>query len=315
MEYELIILIALILGWLADRLLGDPIWLPHPVVMFGKLIALGEKRLNKGSWRRTKGAVLAITLVMMTFILTSIIQHQLYLLHPCCMLVFDAISIFYCLAGKTLMCEVRDVFVALEQSLEKGRLQVSRIVGRDTSQLSANEVRTAALETLAENLSDGVVAPLCWLVLAGVPGMLAYKMTNTLDSMIGYKTTRYARFGTFAARLDDIVNYIPARLTAVLMIIASQRPRLFAFVVNNSAHHASPNSGWPEAALAGLLNCRFGGPHTYFGEYIDKPYIGNHERQLTTNDMHKALSVNMKTELLMIALSAVVLWLLVVCKY
>lgn len=315
MEYELIILIALILGWLADRLLGDPIWLPHPVVMFGKLIALGEKRLNKGSWRRTKGAVLAITLVMMTFILTSIIQHQLYLLHPCCMLVFDAIIIFYCLAGKTLMCEVRDVFVALEQSLEKGRLQVSRIVGRDTSQLSANEVRTAALETLAENLSDGVVAPLFWLVLAGVPGMLAYKMTNTLDSMIGYKTTRYARFGTFAARLDDIVNYVPARLTAVLMIIAAQRPRLFAFVVNNSAHHASPNSGWPEAALAGLLNCRFGGPHTYFGEYIDKPYIGNHERQLTTNDMHKALSVNMKTELLMIALSAVVLWLLVVCKY
>ena len=315
MEYELIILIALILGWLADRLLGDPIWLPHPVVMFGKLIALGEKRLNKGLWRRTKGAVLAITLVMMTFILTSIIQHQLYLLHPCCMLVFDAIIIFYCLAGKTLMCEVRDVFVALEQSLEKGRLQVSRIVGRDTSQLSANEVRTAALETLAENLSDGVVAPLFWLVLAGVPGMLAYKMTNTLDSMIGYKTTRYARFGTFAARLDDIVNYIPARLTAVLMIIASQLPRLFAFVVNNSAHHASPNSGWPEAALAGLLNCRFGGPHTYFGEYIDKPYIGNHERQLTTNDMHKALSVNMKTELLMIALSAVVLWLLVVCKY
>ena len=315
MEYELIILIALILGWLADRLLGDPIWLPHPVVMFGKLIALGEKRLNKGSWRRTKGAVLAITLVMMTFILTSIIQHQLYLLHPCCMLVFDAIIIFYCLAGKTLMCEVRDVFVALEQSLEKGRLQVSRIVGRDTSQLSANEVRTAALETLAENLSDGVVAPLFWLVLAGVPGMLAYKMTNTLDSMIGYKTTRYARFGTFAARLDDIVNYIPARLTAVLMIIASQRPRLFAFVVKNSSHYATPNSGWPEAALAGLLNCRFGGPHTYFGEYIDKPYIGNHERQLTTNDMHKALSVNMKTELLMIALSAVVLWLLVVCKY
>ena len=315
MEYELIILIALILGWLADRLLGDPIWLPHPVVMFGRLIALGEKRLNKGSWRRTKGAVLAITLVMMTFILTSIIQHQLYLLHPCCMLVFDAIIIFYCLAGKTLMCEVRDVFVALEQSLEKGRLQVSRIVGRDTSQLSANEVRTAALETLAENLSDGVVAPLFWLVLAGVPGMLAYKMTNTLDSMIGYKTTRYARFGTFAARLDDIVNYVPARLTAVLMIIAAQRPRLFVFVVKNSAHHASPNSGWPEAALAGLLNCRFGGPHTYFGEYIDKPYIGNHERQLTTNDMHKALSVNMKTELLMIALSAVVLWLLVVCKY
>ncbi|MGN1375321.1 MAG: adenosylcobinamide-phosphate synthase CbiB [Prevotella sp.] len=315
MDIELILLIAVLTGWCADRLLGDPAWLPHPVVMFGRLIAFGEKKLNKGSWRRTKGAVLAIGLVLSVFVVTGIVEHLLYSFNQYCMLAFDAIIIFFCLAGKTLSREVRDVFLALDCSLEKGRRQVARIVGRDTSRLSGNEVRTAALETLAENLSDGVVAPLFWFVLLGVPGMLTYKMINTLDSMIGYRTSRYARFGTFAARLDDIANYIPARLTAWLMIIVAGRLDLFAFVMTNSSHHASPNSGWPESALAGILGCSFGGPHTYFGETIDKPYIGNNERQLTTADMYKALSVNKKTEILVVALLVIAVLLLFTCKY
>ena len=131
--------------------------------------------------------------------------------------------IFYCLAGTTLVREVCEVFKAVDRSLEEGRKQVARIVGRDTSGLSAQEVRTAALETLAENLSDGVIAPLFWYALLGVPGMFAYKMVNTLDSMIGYKNERYRRFGCFAAHLDDAANYIPARLTAFLMVVASGR--------------------------------------------------------------------------------------------
>lgn len=315
METEQIILIAVLTGWCIDRLLGDPAWLPHPIVMFGRMIAFGEKILNKGSWRRTKGAVLATGLVLSVFILTYIAQNMLCSFNKYCMLVFDAIIVFYCLAGKTLSCEVRDVFLALDCSLEKGRQQVSRIVGRDTSQLSANEVRKAALETLAENLSDGVVAPLFWFILLGVPGMFAYKMINTLDSMIGYRTSRYSRFGTFAARLDDVANYIPARLTACLMIIVARRQDLYAFVRKFSSHHASPNSGWPESALAGILDCRFGGPHIYFGETIDKPYIGDNERQLTTDDMYKALSVNMKAELLMLAIIVVALSVLYMCKY
>jgi adenosylcobinamide-phosphate synthase len=186
---------------------------------------------------------------------------------------------------------------------------VARIVGRDTSELSAQEVRTAALETLAENLSDGVIAPLFWLALLGVPGMVAYKMVNTLDSMIGYRTERYREFGCWAAHIDDIANYIPARLTALLMIIVAGRPCLAGFVWRNGCRHASPNSGYPEAALAGILNCRFGGPHYYFGELFDKPFIGENDRALTTEDMKKAIRVNRMAEVLMVVLVGLCAWL------
>jgi adenosylcobinamide-phosphate synthase len=196
------------------------------------------------------------------------------------------------------------VFLALDRSLEEGRAQVARIVGRDTSELSAQEVRTAALETLAENLSDGVIAPLFWYMLGGVPGMLAYKMVNTLDSMIGYKTERYKDFGCWAAHIDDVANYLPARLTAMLMVLAAGRPLLMHFVWKNGRNHASPNSGYPEAALAGILNCRFGGPHYYFGQLFDKPYIGEYDRLLTTDDMKKAVRVNRTAEIWMVLLVA-----------
>ena len=209
---------------------------------------------------------------------------------------FDAIIVFYCLAGTTLIREVRQVFLALDRSLDEGRAQVARIVGRDTSELSAQEVRTAALETLAENLSDGVIAPLFWLMLLGTPGMLAYKMVNTLDSMIGYHTARYLQFGCWAAHIDDIANYIPARLTALLM------GGKWRFVRKYGRCHASPNSGYPEAALASILNCRFGGPHKYFGEVFDKPYIGENDRELTTADMKTAVRVNRTAEVLMIGI-------------
>ena len=194
------------------------------------------------------------------------------------------------------------MFTALDRSLEEGRAQVARIVGRDTSELSAQEVRTAALETLAENLSDGVIAPLFWLAVLGVPGMAAYKMVNTLDSMIGYRTERYRAFGCWAAHIDDVANFLPARLTALLMVIASLRPSVWSFVMRYGRRHASPNSGYPEAALAGILDCRFGGPHYYFGQLFDKPYIGEHERELTTADMKKAVRVNRTAEVLMVVI-------------
>lgn len=194
------------------------------------------------------------------------------------------------------------VFEATDRSIDEGRRQVSRIVGRDTSHLSAQDVRTAALETLAENLSDGVVAPLFWLLLLGVPGMMSYKMINTLDSMIGYRTQRYLYFGRIAARIDDIANYLPARLTACLMVIVSGRLSLFAFVYRYGSRHASPNSGYPESALAGILNCRFGGTHQYFGETIVKPYIGSHNRMLNSTDMRRAIHINILTEVTMLIL-------------
>ena len=303
----------LLLGWFLDLFLGDPAWLPHPVVGFGKMIAFGERRLNKGTHRKLKGALMAIGLTIFVYVATYLIRHYIYLLPSISGRgwgwVFDSILVFYCLAGTTLIREVRQVFLAVDRSLEEGRRQVARIVGRDTSALSAQEVRTAALETLAENLSDGVIAPLFWYMLLGIPGMMAYKMVNTLDSMIGYKTDRYRDFGCWAAHIDDIANYIPARLTALLMILPSLLTfhfSLFTFVRQNGRNHASPNSGYPEAALAGILNCRFGGPHYYFGQLFDKPYIGTNDRPLTTDDMKTAVRVNRTAEVLMIVLVAAV---------
>ena len=293
----LFVILPLLLGWFLDLLIGDPAWLPHPVVGYGKMISFGEHRLNKGTHRKLKGALMAIVLISMVF---AVAYFGLSILPPFGRVGVDLILIFYCLAGTTLIREVRQVFLALDRSLDEGRKQVARIVGRDTSELSAQEVRTAALETLAENLSDGVIAPLFWFAILGIPGMLAYKMVNTLDSMIGYKTDRYRDFGCWAAHIDDIANYIPARLTALLMIVAAGKPRLTGFVWRNGRNHASPNSGYPEAALAGILNCRFGGPHYYFGQLFDKPFIGTNDRPLTTDDMRTAVQINRTAEVLMV---------------
>ena len=303
MDSWMLAILPLLAGWILDLLLGDPQWLPHPVVWFGKAIATCEHKLNRGHHRKAKGAVVAILLIAFVFALTWLIRYWLLSLSSYLLLLLDAIIIFYCLAGTTLIREVRAVFLALDRSLEEGRKQVARIVGRDTSELSAQEVRTAALETLAENLSDGVIAPLFWLAILGTPGMLAYKMVNTLDSMIGYKTDRYRDFGCWAAHIDDIANYIPARLTALLMILSTGRLGLLRFVWKNGRNHASPNSGYPEAALAAILDCRFGGPHYYFGELFDKPYIGTNDRPLTTDDMKTAVRINRIAEVLMVLLT------------
>ena len=297
----LIAISPLLAGWLLDKLLGDPQHLPHPVVGFGKMISFAEHHLNKGTHRKARGAIVALTLIIFVFAAIWLLRTLLTSHLPVVVtILLDTIIIFYCLAGTTLIREVRAVFLALDCSLEEGRRQVARIVGRDTSELSAQEVRTAALETLAENLSDGVIAPLFWLALLGTPGMLAYKMVNTLDSMIGYRTERYKDFGCWAARIDDVANYIPARLTALLMVMASGRISLLRFVHHYGRNHASPNSGYPEAALAGILNCRFGGPHRYFGQLFDKPYIGDNDRPLTTADMKIAIRINLFAETIMV---------------
>ena len=304
MNDSLIFILPLLLGWLLDFIFGDPSRLPHPIVWFGKMISWGEHRLNHGAHRMAKGAVMAVFLILLVFFVVWGVKRLIP--NVVLWLILDTIIIFYCLAGTTLIREVREVFLALDRSLDEGRQQVARIVGRDTSQLSAQEVRTAALETLAENLSDGVIAPLFWFALLGTPGMLAYKMVNTLDSMIGYRTERYKDFGCWAAHIDDVANFIPARLTALLMVIASGKLSLMNFVWKNGRRHASPNSGYPEAALAGILNCRFGGPHYYFGELFDKPYIGENDRELTTQDMHTAVRINRTAEVFMVALVLVV---------
>ena len=291
----------LLIGWILDLIFGDPAGLPHPVVWFGKAISSLEHLLNKGTHRKIKGALVSVFLIFGTFAATWLFLRFLSSVWWLDIAV-QSILVFYCLAGTTLIREVRMTFDAVDDSVESGRRQVGRIVGRDTSCLSAQEIRTAALETLAENLSDGVIAPLFWYAVLGVPGMMAYKMVNTLDSMIGYRNSRYKDFGCAAARIDDVANYIPARLTAILMIVVSGRWSLLRFVGKYGSQHLSPNSGYPEAALAGILDCRFGGPHDYFGECVAKPFIGEHHRDFTSIDATKAICINRRTEILAIVL-------------
>lgn len=299
---HLLLILPLLLGWLLDRLLGDPSALPHPVVGFGKIISWGEKRLNKGSKKTLKGSLFSLLLIVGSFSFIYFVLAGLDQINSWLSMLFSTIIIFYCLAGKTLIDEVKQVFIAIDSSVDEGRRQVARIVGRDTSALSPQQIRTAALETASENLSDGVIAPLFWFMLLGVPGMFAYKMVNTLDSMIGYKNERYKQFGCWAAHIDDIANFIPARLTAALMLTSKGCFSLFPFVWRYRKCHASPNSAYPEAALAGILNCKFGGGNLYFGEMVDKPYIGSNLKELTTTDMQIAISVNRRSEVLMIIL-------------
>ena len=273
------------------------------------VIRFFEHRLNSGRFRRIKGAFTALLLIAVVFIASYFLLKYVSSCSNWAGVLLSSVAVFYCLAGKTLIDEVRMVFDAMEVSLEKGRKQVARIVGRDTNELDGQEVRAAALETLAENLSDGVIAPLFWFMLLGVPGMLTYKMINTLDSMIGYKNERYRLFGYCAAKIDDAANFIPARITAFLMVMASGRPSLLGFVLRYGHEHASPNSGYPEAALAGILNCRFGGPHNYFGELVYKPFIGSNNRQFVRGDADVAIRINRVSEVFMIVIVAAVIYM------
>lgn len=289
--YEVVI--PLIAGYVLDWLLGDPRKLPHPVVLFGNTIAFAEKTLNRGKHRKWKGAFVALGLPLLTIGIFGGIMEGLKNWGIEWYCIAGAVLVFYGLANRSLIREGREVIDALEkQGLEAGRRRLSWIVGRDTSALSPKQIYTAVLETMSENLSDGVVAPLFYYALGGVPAMMTYKMINTLDSMIGYRDERYRDFGCWAARLDDVVNYIPARLTALLMILISYRRGLLRFVWRNGSRHASPNAGYPEAAMAGILHCRFGGSHIYHGLLVKKPYIGENNRNLCRRDYVRAVRIN-----------------------
>lgn len=319
-------LCSFIYAYVLDRYFGDPNDC-HPIVAFGSIIAWGEKRLNQGRYRKGAGTLYNGFLVSTVFAIFTLIGSfwrdsiQIFTEDPIIFIVLVALAIcfnvgwaFFMLSGTTLIREVEDVFKALKESLSKGRTQVARIVGRDTAALSDQEVRTAALETLSENLSDGVVAPMFWWAVLGLPGMVTYKMINTQDSMVGYNNNRYREYGWFSAKIDDVVNFIPARLTALLMIISVGRWDLLKFVARNGRRHASPNSGYPEAALAGVLDCRFGGSHDYFGQMVYKPFIGEHHRPIVDDDVTIAVRINRRTEVLMLVI-AVTIRVVIFCAF
>lgn len=301
-------IISLIIGFSLDKILGDPVWFPHPVVWFGKGVSYVDNKYNKGKSKVFKGGLVTILFVSLVFLLFYFFILYTYHINLYVGIVTESLCIFYGIAGTTLIREGKAVFKKLEINLEAGRKQVSRIVGRDTSQLSHDQVTAATLETMAENLSDGVVAPLFWYGVAGIPGMMAYKMINTLDSMIGYKNDRYTEFGRFAAKSDDLANYIPARLTAFLMVTVSGSLRAVKYIFKYGKAHSSPNAGYPEAALAGILNARFGGTHTYFGKKVEKPFIGESQRSFNKKDIQKIVQTNKLVEIVTIIMLLILLF-------
>ncbi|MEN0052089.1 MAG: adenosylcobinamide-phosphate synthase CbiB [Mucilaginibacter sp.] len=298
-----LLIIPLIVGYLLDLLLGDPEQFPHPVKFFGNTIAFWERLLNKNQSRFLKGMVLVIMLCGFCFIFFYLISAYLMYYNWLIYIIYSSVFMYYGLANKGLINEGRKVFDVLNnEGIEAGRKQLSRIVGRDTSNLSTQQIRIAVLETMSENLSDGVIAPLFYYALAGIPGIMTYKLINTLDSMIGYHSERYEQFGKFAARLDDVANFIPSRLTALFMVGVSFSKTALQFVFRYGNKHKSPNSGYPEAALAGILNTRFGGPNTYHGVLLEKPYIGENDRIIEHQEIKRVIYINHKVCFLMVVL-------------
>ncbi len=293
---DLAAIYILLAAFLLDLIFGDPRQLPHLIVLFGNGIAFGEKRLNQSNYRFLKGAFLTLLLVSSSFLVPYLCIYYLNVKeYPIVKVLFSIVMLFYCLANKTLVKEGQAVFDILhKEGLEAGRKRLSWIVGRETTNLSEQQIRQATFETMSENLSDGVIAPLFYFLLWGVPGAIAYKMINTLDSMIGYKNDRYLNFGKFAAKLDDLANFIPARITAMLMLLVSFKLKGISFVFKEGKKHSSPNAGYPEAALAYILNCQFGGPNYYHGKLVDKPFIGYTNRSIKHQEIKQVSSINYK---------------------
>ncbi len=279
-------ILALTLGYVLDLLLGDPLWLPHPIVLIGKLIAALEKRLRlpfKGNDVALlySGALLVFTVCCCTFFVPWLLLYGAGLVHPYLRTALETWFCYQILATKCLSDNAEDVAAALRDgTLAEARTKVGCIVGRDTRGLSREEVIKATVETVAENTSDGVVAPLFYMFIGGAPLAFLYKGINTMDSMIGYRTEQYLYFGRCAARLDDAVNLLPARLSALLMIAASffcglDAKRAWRIFKRDRYKHLSPNSAMTESVAAGALGLRLGGDHFYFGQLIHKETIGD----------------------------------------
>ncbi len=293
------ILAAAVLSFLLDLLLGDPAWMPHPVVWMGKAITGLEGLLRRvfpktGGGELAAGAVLAILLPVGTLVISGLALWALGKVHPGLRFLLAVLWGWQALALRGLGQESRRVYWALTTStLQEARRAVSRIVGRDTERLDREGVTKAAVETVAENFSDGVVAPLCFLLLGGAPLALCYKAINTMDSMVGYRNETYLYFGRWAARLDDVANWIPARLSALLLVAAAWLARedpkgAWRIWRRDRRNHASPNSAQTEAAMAGALGVQLAGPAWYFGQRDEKPTIGDPTRPIQSEDILRA---------------------------
>ena len=300
--------IAVLCGFLLDCVLGDPEKMPHPVVWMGKAIYRLEKWLRRHlpqtpKGETTGGIILAVVLPVGTLFISGGLCWMFWWIHPLLGLALQAFWCWQALAMRCLVKESRNVYRCLKtEGLESGRKAVARIVGRDTAQLSEHGVIKATVETVAENFSDGVLAPMIYMLIGGAPLALTYKAINTMDSMVGYKNDKYLYFGRAAAKLDDAANYLPSRIAALMWILAcplagGNLRNAWKIWRRDRRNHASPNSAQTESACAGSLGIQLAGPASYFGKLLEKPYIGDAMREIELEDI-------LRTNRIMMASSA-----------
>ena len=292
----MITLYAIITGFVLDMLLGDPLWIPHPVVLMGKAITFLEKRLrdllpDTKEGQRTGGRILAVVLPIGGLIISWALLALSAWIHPALRYAVESWMCYQIFATRELNRQSMEVYIKLHDGdLPAARTAVGRIVGRDTAQLSYTEVIRAAVETVAENLSDGVIAPMIFMAIGGAPLGFFYKAVNTMDSMVGYKNDRYLHFGRASAKLDDILNFLPARFSGLCIIAVAplagcDGTSALRIWRRDGHNHASPNSAQTEAACAGALNIQLAGPAVYFGELVKKPTIGDAGRPAEIRDI------------------------------
>ncbi|WP_033827917.1 adenosylcobinamide-phosphate synthase CbiB [Bacillus andreraoultii] len=294
-------LIAMTLAFLIDRIVGDPPTWPHPVRWIGSLISKLEKILNKGNGRKIKGFIMVSIVLIIVFSMTLFVTFLGYYIHQWVGITIEALLISTTIAQKSLQDAALEVYRPLAQGkLEEARLKLSYIVGRDTDELEEREITRGVVETVAENTSDGVTAPLFWTMLGGAPLAFIYRVVNTCDSMVGYKNERYEEFGYPSAKLDDLLNWIPSRLTGFFMILVNPsyvwgKSQTWHFLLRDAKKHPSPNSGWCEAAVAALLGVQLGGRNTYKGVASNRALMGEATRPLHFSDILKTNRILRRT--------------------
>lgn len=314
-------LIALILGFVLDLIIGDPHGWPHMVIFMGRVVSFLEKWLIKWRNKILAGGILVILVISACVGVPMIVLIIAYNLSPIIYVFLEAIIIWQCLAMKSLRDESYLVYEKLEQGdIVEARKAVSMIVGRDTERLDVTGVTKAAVETVAENASDGVGAPLFYIFFLGAIGGVLYKSVNTMDSMIGYKNDKYMEFGRCAARLDDVFNFLPSRLCALIMILGSGLLSMdiegaYRIWKRDRRNHASPNSAQTESVMAGALGVQLAGDSYYFGKLVKKPYIGDGARVIEIVDIIKSHNLLYVTGFLLLGLMLIIKGLLYVCLY
>ena len=310
---------AVFLGaYIIDIIIGDPRWFPHPVVIIGKAVRFLEGKIRRTSLigRKKGGIILCFAVVIPVYFITWGIVEGCFFINSLFGMIVTALLAFLTLATRSLYDESKVVLTALNRgNIEEARKNLSMIVGRDTENLDEQGICRAVIETVSENLSDGIVAPMFYLALGGVPLAMAYKAVNTLDSMVGYKNERYAEIGWFSAKMDDMANWIPARLTGFIIVAVSFILRLnlrdsWKIMRRDGRNHSSPNSGISEAAVAGSLGIQLGGENRYFGEIVRKPTIGDAAKKIDRSDVKKAWVIMFFSSFLMAAVCVLTLWLI-----